>query len=464
MTDRRALEEPPLPEDVQERRASPRRQSDADRTPPHNLEAEMSVLGALLISHEVWATAAAVVAPDDFYRTAHRTIYRRMLGLLERGVPIDFTILIDELRRYKELEAVGGPVYISALVDGLPHATHVEYYAGIVRETARLRSTIRIAEGMVASAYERNATAVDIVERGVTGLLGVADSGEATVTSLGAAMKEYVEALDAPTGAHRPVPCGFADIDRLIGGWGRGQLVIVAARTSVGKSSFALGSSYAMARTGTPTAFVSLEMSRQALTAQVLSWRSKVPADRVRRGEAVDAEFQRIGQAWTELADVPLHIVESARTLTQVAAWARRLRDQKQVGCIVVDYLQRLSHDTGRGHGGSDKRRLEVAAISAGLKRIALDLDVVMLALSQLSRAPEGRTDKRPLLSDLRESGDIEQDADVAVLLFREEMHKKKDDNEGIAEAIVAKNRSGPVGTVKLYFDRHLAQFRDLAQ
>lgn len=432
-----------------------------ERTPPHNLDAESAVLGALLVSPEAWPIAAAIVSPDDFYRTAHATVFRRMLGLLERGTPIDFTILCDELTRHGELGGIGGPAYVASLTDGLPHATNVAYYAGIVRETARLRATIRIASQMVAAAYERDATSADIVETGVTSLLGVADAGEAVVTSLGQAVQEYVTALDEPAAKHAPMSSGYVEVDRLIGGWQRGQLVIVGARTSVGKSSFSLGSAFALARTGTPTAFVSLEMTRQALAAQVVAWRSKVPAEKVRRREANEVDYKRISDAWIELHDVPLQLVESVRTLTQVAAWARRLKEQKQVGCVVVDYLQRLMHDTGGR--GSDRRRQEVAAISAGLKRVALDLDVVIVALSQLSRAPEGRTDKRPLLSDLRESGDIEQDADVAVLLYREEMHKKKDDNEGISEAIVAKNRSGPVGTVKLYFDKNLAQFRDLA-
>ncbi len=436
-----------------------------DKPPPHNLDAEKAVLGALIVSQDVWPAVASVLKPADFYRPAHQTIYQRMLGLLERGLPIDFVLLKDDLVRFNELNDIGGPAYIASLTSGMPHEVNAGYYAGIVRETARLRAVIRIAAKISEAAYEREASAADVMEIGVAGLLGVAEAGNATVTSATDAVREYVGMQDEPAEKHAPITCGYRDLDAMIGGWQRGQLVIVAARTSVGKSSFSLGACDAMARAGFPNAFVSLEMSRQSLAAQLVAWRSKVPAERVRRRQATEQDYRRIGDAWIAIDGLPVYFVESARTLTQVAAWARRLRDQQNIACVVVDYLQRLSHDMGdrRGGGGGDRRRLEVASVSLGLKRIAMDLNIVVIALSQLSRAPEGRSDKRPLLSDLRESGDIEQDADVAILLFREEMHKKVDtDQEGITETIVAKNRSGPVGTQKLYFDKGLAQFRDI--
>lgn len=432
-----------------------------DRPLPCNLDAERAVLGALLITPTAWAAAAAVVAPDDFYRRAHQVIFRCMVGLLEAGTPIDFTILTDALRQAGALGEIGGPAYLTSLTEGLPHATNVAHYAGIVRETARLRAAIRIAAQVMAGAYEREATATAVIEEGVTGLLGVADAVSATVTRAKAAVDEYAALLDSTDPALQPVPSGYADLDRLIGGWQRGDLAVVAARTSVGKSSFALGTARAMAKGGTPSAFVSLEMSRRVLAGQLLAWDSKVSAERIRRKLASEREYLQVGEAWTAMADFPLFLIEATRTLTQVAAWTRRLKDQHGVGAVVVDYLQLLMPDDGERRG--DKRHLEVAAVSRGLKRIAMDVGVVMIALAQLNRAPDSRSDKRPHLSDLRESGNIEQDADVALLLFREEMHKAKDENEGIAEVIVAKNRSGPTGTLKLYFDKNLALFRDLA-
>ncbi len=435
---------------------------DVDRVLPYNLDAEKSLLGAIIIDNSIWPLVAAVVSGEDFFRKAHQQIFQRMIDLLEKGKSIDFIILKDALAKHGELDDVGGPAYLSALTDGLPHATNVQYYADIVREHARLRSAIKVASTVMEGAYAREADAADVIEAGVTGLLQIADATTATVTKVEKAISEYMTTLDDAGTTHQPIPCGYAEIDQLLGGWQRGQLIVVAARTSVGKSSFALGTAFSVARAGTPAAFVSLEMSRHVLSGQLLSWRSGVPAERVRRKTVNDLDYQKIGEAFAVFGDIPLYIIEATRTLTQVAAWSRRLRDQHAVGAIVVDYLQLLMHETNeRGEG---RRRHEVSAVSRGLKRIATDLGVVVIALSQLNRAPEGRTDKRPHLSDLRESGNIEQDADIALLLYREEMHKRNEENEGVAEAIVAKNRSGPTGTVKLYFDKNLAMFRDLAR
>ncbi len=437
--------------------------ADAEAAPPHSIEAETSVLGAILLHDSAWPVAASSLEADDFYRDAHRRIWRAMARLADKGSsPADLVIVKNELARSNELSEIGGPAYLASLVDGLPHATNVGRYAAIVRDAARLRQAVTVAREVTAAAYAHSASAADVVEAGVTGLLAIADTATATATRVRDAAKEYVESLDDPLGETTPMLSGYADLDQLVGGWQRGQFVIVAARTSVGKSSFALGTASAVAKGGIPAAIVTLEMDRRQLVAQLLSWRSGVPAERIRRRQASDSDYTRLSDAWIALEDVPLFFVEAARTLTQVAAWARRLRDQHGVGCIVVDYLQRLLHDVGARR--DDRRRAEVAAVSFGLKRLAMDLGIVVVGLSQLNRAPEARTDKRPQLADLKESGDIEQDADVALLLFREEMHKKSDGNDGIAEVIVAKNRSGPTGTIKLYFDKNLARFSDLAR
>lgn len=426
----------------------------AERVLPHSEDAEASVLGVALVSPGAWPRIASVLEASDFYRESHRRIFRAMSRLVEQGIPIDFIPLRDALRVAGELEEIGGPAYLSALDRGFPKATNVEFYARVVREKARLRSAIYTANGLLTRAYAEDPIA-GMIEDAVRRLSGLADQPESRAVRIGAAVNDYITALDTDTGLG--LETGLRDLDDLVGGLQRRHLTIVAARPSVGKTSWVCAVADAIAGRGIPAGIVSLEMSQRAWAAQLLAAHSHVPSEQLRRKMVGDRQWATIAHALETLNERPLFLVEEARTLTQVAAWGRRLRDEHGVQILFVDYLQLMAADHVKD------RQQEIAYLSRGLKRLAEDLDLPVVALSQLSRAPEQRTDKRPQLSDLRESGSIEQDADLVLLLFREEMYKPKEENAGIAEVIVAKNRSGPTGTVKVCFLKELALFCNLA-
>ena len=428
----------------------------ADRVLPHNLEVEQAVLGAILLNGEAWATVAAILSPADFYRDAHRRIFEALSRMAAAGKAIDLITLAEALRASGDLDAVGGKSYLTSLVDGMPRAANVAAYAAIVRDKARLRSTVFVADKLMSEAYDVSAEPGAVLEDGVRHLLALSSASATEAVKASKAVHGYMEALD--TGAlTAAVLTGYADLDKMLGGFRPGQLVVLAARTSVGKTSLALGIASAAARRGEAAAYLSLaDMSVTDLAAQLLSWRSCVPAEKLRRNTATAEEYARVSEAWAALEDWPLYLIDSARTLTQVAAWAIRMKAEHGAQLVVVDYLQQLE-----GTAAASRER-EVALVSRALKRLAMSQQVVVLALAQISRASESRTDKRPRLSDLRESGAIEQDTDVALLLYRDEMYRKKDGNEGIAEVIVAKNRTGPTGMERLYFDRNLARFSNL--
>lgn len=428
---------------------------DPQQALPSSLEAESAILGAVLVHAEAYYEAARTVGPADFYRDAHRKIFAAMGALVDRHAAIDFTTLCEELRRTGLLDDVGGPAYVSGLVTGVPRKTNVRHYADIVKEKSALRGIIAEASRLLTAA-QRSDPSLGVIEHGVKNLLGVARTTR-DIEQIGDAVKRYMTDIDERS-EQSTVMFGMADLDALLGGLRAGQLVIVAARPSVGKTSFALAVSDNVTATGTAVGVFSLETQNTDIAAQTMAFRSGVSSEAVRRRQVQEHQWSRIAQAVESLRETPLYVADHVTTMTQVRACAHRLKAEHDVRVIVVDYIQLLANPQAHD------LRQEVSYVSRSLKLLARDLNVCVIGLSQLKRDVEGRKDKRPMLSDLRESGALEQDADLVLLLYREEMYKNDSDAAGTAEVIVAKNRSGPVGVVRMAFNKELARFRDLAR
>lgn len=445
----------------------------APRTLPHNLEAERSVLGAVLIDNATFNVAAAVITPASFFRDAHRRIFERMIALSERSQPIDLVTLKEELERGGDLDEVGGPAYIASLVDGVPRSTNVEYYAQIVKEKATLRNLIFSANKILGTAYEADQEADLILDEAESAIFAVAeDRVKAGFVSMKALVDESmpkIERLFEHKTFITGVPTGFEDIDRKTRGLQPGDLVIVAARPSMGKTSLVLNicqqvATHAVDATGRKgvAGFFSLEMSKESLFMRMLASEARIDLYRLLSGNIGQKEYGQIAQALNTLSEAQLFVDDTAGIgALEMRAKARRLKAEHGLDVLAVDYIQLMT-----GRGKFENRTLELASISRSLKGLAKELSVPIVVLSQLSRAPEARSDKRPMLSDLRESGALEQDADVVMLIFREEMYKQDDqpaDSDGVAEIIIAKQRNGPTGTVKLAFLREQTRFANLA-
>ena len=437
------------------------------RTLPHNLEAERSVLGSILIDNHTFNLAAAVIRSEAFFRDAHRRIYERMTELSERNQPIDLVTLKEALERSGELEEVGGPAYIASLVDGVPRSTNVEYYAQIVKEKATLRALIFSANKILSNAYEADQEADLILDDAESAIFAVAED---RVKTGFIAMRELVnqsfpkiEKLFEHKSYITGVPTGFDDIDRKTRGLQPGDLVIVAARPSMGKTSLVLNICQHVATQGRVAGFFSLEMSKEQLFMRMLASEARIDTYRLLSGQIGQKEYGQITHALETLSEAQLFIDDTAGIgVLEMRAKARRLQAEHGLHVLAIDYVQLM---TGRGR--FENRTLELASISRSLKGLAKELSVPIILLSQLSRAPEARSDKRPQLSDLRESGALEQDADVVALIFREEMYKLGDEpseNDGVAEIIIAKQRNGPTGTIKLAFLREQTRFANLAR
>jgi replicative DNA helicase len=426
-----------------------------DRVLPHNLDAERAALGSVLRDARTYPIVASVLAVDDFFRDAHKLVFARMTSLYERGVEIDLLTLVDDLQRVGELEEAGGAAYVSAMTDGVPRASNVEHYARIVLEKSRLRKIIKTATDAMSDAYATEQDAARVIDETVSRLLTVAASVSGGSVSLDVAIGIYLSALMSSENAD-VVPVGLRDVDDIAGGFMRRKLSVIAARPSVGKTSLLSHSAVSAAASGTPVGIFSLEVEPAALAGGILAAASRVSGDRMRKGTATDDEVARVTAARGDLAGLPIYVVTEATTLTQIAAWTRRLRESYGVRIVFLDYLQLL------GDPNSKNRQQEVAGFSRGLKRLAMTEDVAVVALAQLNRNQERRQDRRPQLSDLRESGAIEADADLCLLLHREELHDPKEENHGIAEIIVAKNRHGPVGCSRVAFIADHVRFADL--
>ena len=433
-----------------------------DRLPPHNIEAEQSVLGSLLIDRDAIIRVASYVKPDDFYIASNGTIYQAILDLYNRREPPDLVTLADELERRDALEAVGGIGYLSSLLGSVPTSVHVEYYGRIVERTATLRRLIDAGTQIVGIGFKDSVDTDEALDAAEQALFAVSQNrATKDFQSIADILDRYFDQIDylhQHRGEVVGVPTGFMDLDRMTGGLQRSDLIIVAARPSVGKSAFALGLAYGSAVLhGKSVGIFTLEMSAEQLVQRLLATETGVDSHRLRLGMIDDDEWDRVSRAFGRLAEAQIYLDDSAAaSIMDIRSKARRLQAEQSLDLIIIDYLQLMS---GRR---SDNRVQEVSEISRGLKQLARELNVPVIALSQLSRAVEQRADHRPMLSDLRESGSIEQDADIVIFIHREDRYDENSEKKGIAELIVAKHRNGPVGSINLRFFDKTAKFADL--
>ena len=437
-----------------------------DRLPPQNLEAEQSVLGAVLLDNAVLPRVIEILQPEDFYRGPHRRLFAAMLDLFERDESIDLITLRERLEQKNQLEEVGGAVYLATLVDQVPTAANIAYHARIVREKAMLRGLITASTEIAAMSYEASRDVDQVLDEAERRIFLLSErSVRAGFVPLREVLKESFNVIqklfdkkDHVTG----VASGFTDLDQLTCGFQPSDLVIVAGRPSMGKTAFVLNIAENVGiEARVPVAIFSLEMSREQLVMRMLSSVSGVDGNRLRRGFLNNQDWPLLTRAAGKLSEAPIFIDDSAAcTVLEIRAKARRLKAENGLALVIVDYLQLI-----RGRDRAENRQQEISEISRSLKSLAKELKVPVIALSQLSRAVESRGgDKRPQLSDLRESGAIEQDADVVAFIFREDMYKDDaDQQQGVAEVIVRKQRNGPTGTVKLAFLKECTRFANLA-
>jgi len=424
------------------------------------------VLGAILVHNDAFNLAAQVIEPGDFYRDAHRRIFDKMIALNERNHAIDFVTLKEELARGGDLDEVGGPAYIASLADGVPRATNVEYYARIVKEKATLRNLIYAANKILTNAYEADQEPDLILDEAESAIFSVADDRlKAGFVAMRDLVKESfpkIEQLFEQKRLITGVPTGFYDLDEMTRGLQGGDLIIVAARPSMGKTSLVLNISQHVAMQPDMTVgFFSLEMSKESLFIRLLTSVAEIDSHRLMSGALGQKDYGRISHALETLSAMRLFIDDSSNIgVLEMRAKCRRLQAEHGLSLIVVDYIQLMS-----GRGRFENRTLELASISRSLKGLAKELNVPIVVLSQLSRGPESRSDHRPQLSDLRESGALEQDADLVGLIYRDDVYNKDPNNPdaGTAELIVAKQRNGPTGVVRLAFLREQTRFANLA-
>jgi replicative DNA helicase len=430
------------------------------RVPPHSVEAEESVLGAMLLSESAISDVLEKIRPDDFYRPAHRRIFQAVVSLFGRGEAIDSVTVSEELRRTGELEEVGGKPYILHLVSSVPAASNAAYYARIVEETALLRRLIEVSQQAAAMAFESADDADHIVDQVEQLVFSVAEKrlGDnfSHIRELLHAQLEHVEKLQERGSSITGVATGFVDLDNLTSGLQPSNLVIVAARPSFGKTSLALNiAQQAATDHQVPVAIFSLEMSRTELVQRLVCAEALVDVSKLRRGQLSDQDWSRLATAVGRLADAPIFIDDTESvTVLEIRAKARRLKQKSGLGLVIIDYLQLMS-----GPRRSENRQQEISEISRSLKILARELEVPVIAVSQLSRAVESRQDKRPMLADLRESGAIEQDADVVMFIYRDEVYNADSTDKGTAEILLAKHRNGPVGRLKLTFLENYTKF-----
>jgi replicative DNA helicase len=433
-----------------------------ERLPPHNLEAEQSVLGSLLIDRDAIIKIASFLKPEDFYLSGNGLIYSAVLDLYNRREPTDMITLSDELTRRVQYDQAGGLAYLSSLLSAVPTAVHVEYYARIVERTATLRRLIDAGTQVVDIGFRDGIDTEEALDAAERAIFDVSQRRQTKDwTSMGEVLDKFFDQIDYLQ-QHRGdvvgVATGYSDMDQMTGGLQRSDLIILAARPSMGKTSLALGMAYGAAVVHKRTVGIfSLEMSAEQLVQRILSMETGVDSHRLRLGQIDDNEWEKISRAFGRLSEAPMYVDDSSSSsIMDVRSKARRLQAEQGLDLIIVDYLQLMS---GRR---TENRVQEISEISRGLKGLARELNVPVVALSQLSRAVESRSDHRPMLSDLRESGSIEQDADIVMFIYREDKYEEDSEKKGIAEIIIAKHRNGPVGSVNLRFFDRTARFADL--
>jgi replicative DNA helicase len=437
-----------------------------ERPFPHSIDAEKSILGSVFVNNENYYRIVEMLRPEDFYVDAHRVILRNMIALMERSKAVDLITIQEELLRSSALESAGGIGYLAGLLEGIPHLLNIEHYIEIVREKSLMRRMIGCANRIMTDCFDQSEPAEEILDRAEQSLFELSENrvkaGFVSVKELELPTSQLLEKLFKDRELITGVPSGFTDLDRMTSGFQPGDLIILAARPSMGKTAMVLNfAGYVALKKGQPVGIFSLEMSRQQLLMRFLCAESLVDAHKVRTGYIGKDEFRQLIDALSVVTRAPLFIDDSSSlTIMEMRAKARRLKAEHGLSLLVVDYLQLMS-----GYGRAENRVQEISGISRGLKALAKELQVPVIALSQLSRAPEQRQgDHRPQLSDLRESGSIEQDADLVMFIFREEVYKADEENAGKADLIISKQRNGPIGTVRLAFLRQFTKFENLLE
>jgi replicative DNA helicase len=438
-----------------------------EKTLPNNLEAERSILGAILLDDKTTLTVFETLKAQDFYLEHHRRIFEKMLQLMNNSRPIDLVTLKDELQRSNELESVGGPAYIASLTDGLPRAMNIEFYAQIVKEKATLRRLIQISSETMTRSYQDEEAAEDILQHVEKAIFDIANqqfrTGFSPIAPIVSEVFKTIEELSNRKAPVTGLETGFVDLDRMTAGLHPSDLIIVAARPGLGKTSLCLNvAEHVALRKHKAVGIFSLEMSKEQLVKRFLCSEARIDAHRVNTGFLSKEDWVKLSQVSGDLSETKIFIDDTANvTITELRSKARRLSLEHGLDLVIVDYLQLMSGSAQR----YENRTQEISQISRGLKGIAKELSVPLIAVSQLSRAVESRRgDHRPQLSDLRESGSIEQDADLVLFIYREEMINPTEENNGLAELIIGKQRNGPTGSVQLAFSKQFTKFDNLYQ
>ncbi|MGP4073695.1 replicative DNA helicase [Piscibacillus sp. B03] len=435
-----------------------------DRTPPHNIEAEQSVLGAIFLEPSAIVSASEILEPEDFYRVSHQRIFEVMVRLTDKGEPIDLVTVMNELREQELLEEVGGVTYLTELAESVPTAANLEYYAKIVDEKSVLRRIIYTATGIVTKSFEEKDDLSEIIDYAEKSILDVSQqkaSGKfRNIKDVLINVYDNIEQLHHQSEEVTGIPTGFKDLDHITSGFQKNDLIIIAARPSVGKTAFALNIAQNVAiHAQENCAIFSLEMGAEQLVMRMLCAEGNIDAQRLRTGSLQEEDWGKLTMAMGSLSDAGVYIDDTPGVkVSEIRSKCRRLKQESGLGMVLIDYLQLI-----QGSGSSrENRQQEVSEISRQLKALARELEVPVIALSQLSRGVEQRQDKRPIMSDIRESGSIEQDADIIGFLYRDDYYNDDTEKENIIEIIIAKQRNGPIGTVELAFVKEYNKFVDL--
>ncbi|MFJ7725860.1 replicative DNA helicase [Neobacillus sp. NPDC097160] len=436
----------------------------ADRMPPQNIEAEQAVLGAIFLEPSALTLASEVLIPEDFYRASHQKIFHVMLHLNDQGKAVDLVTVTEELAAAKLIEDIGGVSYLSDLAGSVPTAANIEYYARIVEEKSLLRRLIRTATDIASDGYSREDEVEALLSEAEKNIMAVAQRKNAgafhNIKDVLVRTYDNIEEMHNRVGDITGISTGFAELDRMTAGFQRNDLIIVGARPSVGKTAFALNIAANVAtKTSENVAIFSLEMGAEQLVMRMLCSEGNIDAQRLRTGSLTDEDWGKLTMAMGSLSNSGIFIDDTPGVrISEIRSKCRRLQQEHGLGMILIDYLQLI---LGSGRSG-ENRQQEVSEISRSLKQLARELKVPVIALSQLSRGVEQRQDKRPMMSDIRESGSIEQDADIVAFLYRDDYYDKESENKNIIEIIIAKQRNGPTGTVSLAFVKEYNKFVNL--
>ncbi len=434
-----------------------------NKVPPHSLEAEQSVLGAMLLDKDAIAKAIDILVVDDFYREAHRIIFDAVVTLYNRAEPVDLIMVTELLRQKNALESVGGASYISSLANMVPTAANAEYYASIVKDKSIYRALVNAGNQISSMGFESGQDVEQTMDRAQQLIFNISQKGRIkTIDDMNTVLMrtfDRIERLYETKGAVTGVPTGFTEMDRMLSGLQPSELIIIAARPSMGKTALALNiATHVALNDKKPVLIFSLEMSQDLLAQRMLCAQASVNAQELRRGNLTDSDWPKLSQAIGRLSEAPIFIDDTPTiSALEIRSRARKLKIEKGLGLIVIDYLQLI-----QGKGRTESRQQEIAEITRSLKSLARELEVPVLSLAQLSRAVEATADKKPMLSHLKESGEIEQSADVVAFIYRDEYYNVDTENKNIAEIIIAKQRNGPTGSFQLYWQKEYTRFRNL--